>query len=247
MTLYSSMRLVILYSPVLDADKHSARDLHVRGREEILVNPNIENPVSDYDERFYRFIKDDDKVSDEFSFILDMIVSSPHMTNLNLFLCDTVVMRKGSPYYFVFNGESAKVEPSYQGNLRCITKANQLILPVLTTYFVKRRAMIYNREVKKEREFSNVSSILKATREDSKMSSYSKSRASIQKGTHGGDGRRMPMSLIELHEIEPASKNSPNNSRTLKKAAPPPPAQRESLNIFVQYFVYFRRNGGRSA
>lgn len=89
----------------MDADKHSAKYLYVRGREEILVDPCKEDFVSDYDEVFFNRVVEGDTVCNEFSFILDRIVSSVHMVNLNIFLCDTVVLKKGSPHYFIFNDD----------------------------------------------------------------------------------------------------------------------------------------------
>lgn len=97
----------------MNADKHSSKYLHVKGREEILINPCKEDFISDYDEQFYKNIIEGDSVNNEFSFILDRIVSSKQMVNLNIYLCDTVVFRKGSPHYFIFNDDK-KVEIYFQ-------------------------------------------------------------------------------------------------------------------------------------
>jgi hypothetical protein len=65
--------------------------------------------VSDFDQRFYRDVDPANKVSEDFSFILDKIVESDKMQDLNLFFADTIVIKKGVVSYFLFNGEGGKV------------------------------------------------------------------------------------------------------------------------------------------
>lgn len=98
---------------VLDADIHGSKHLKYRGREEILINPSKTDYVSDYDQRFYKDIDPRNQVSEEFSFILDQIVLSERMRDLNLFFCDTIVIKKGVVAYFIFNGEYGKVTQIY--------------------------------------------------------------------------------------------------------------------------------------
>lgn len=132
-------------------DKHNPHYSRHMGRVDIVMNPSIPAEVSKYDQDFFNKVVPGDRVSQEMSFFLDPLVNSHLLGSLNVYFCDTVVVNKGVVAYYLFNSDAGK------GHLRVIRKANQLIFPVLTTYFVKRRALLYNRVAKKEPEFTNIS------------------------------------------------------------------------------------------
>lgn len=115
------------------------------------MNPSATPEISKYDQAFFNDVTAGDTLEQDISFFLNPLLRSKLLSALNVFICDTVVVSKGVVAYYMFNSDAGK------GPLRVITKPNQLIFPVLTTYFVKRRALLYNRVAKKEPDFTNIS------------------------------------------------------------------------------------------
>lgn len=119
------------------------------------MDPSKLEIISDYDERFFlQKIHPDDQLSNDMSFILDGLVSSRLYKDLNVLICDSIVIKNGAVSYFLFNTKDG------QGPLQCERGANKLILPVLNTYFIKRRPIINGTNtLKKPRNFSNMTNV----------------------------------------------------------------------------------------
>lgn len=102
--------------------------------------------------------------------------------------------------------------------------------------------MLYNREVKKEREYSNFSSLKVKAREGSIYSSISRSKVSQQKDRVVENKHKSPVSLIQLKELDhQESSLAPSKEKRDKKKNP-----RENLNIYVEYFAYYRYEGSKT-
>lgn len=105
--------------------------------------------------------------------------------------------------------------------------------------------MLYNREVKKEREFSNLSALKSKHLDGSVFSRSSKTKASFQKQKDHflGSDTKSPNTLIELKEIGQSGLTPQETSR--ERTEEPKLKQRENLNIYVEYFAYYRINGSK--
>lgn len=138
-------------------DKRDFSDKYdsVFGQIEIFMDPSKVEVISDYDERFFlEKLHSDDKLDNDMSFVLDALVSSRLYKDINVLLCDTIVIKNGAVSYFLFNTKDGL------GPLRCERGANKLILPVLNTYFIKRRPIINGTNtLTKPRNFSNMTNV----------------------------------------------------------------------------------------
>jgi hypothetical protein len=193
------------------------------GRVDLIVNPSIPPVVTKYDEKFFNCVAPGDQVVEELAFLLNPLSTSKLLPSLNIFFCDTVVVNKGVVSYYLFNTDAGK------GPLRVINKPNQLIFPVLTTYFVKRRALLYNRVAKKEPEFTNIShffDIVKPKQKSPYVGSIIEPFYNQQSGTFITEANQVGMAeedmMMEVEERDSEHLAEGTNDSQMHSLAGPP-------------------------
>ncbi len=94
---------------MVDHDTHNPRYIPIWGRVDIVVNESRIEQIPDDDFKFFKEREGHDEITDDFSFILDAIVRSGVHKYINVYICDTFVIKDGVVDYFMFNEKAGMV------------------------------------------------------------------------------------------------------------------------------------------